>query len=52
VIGNLITPLIYGKILYTPRNNFTEMFVTEVIKKMSMKIQSARNLLNVYFLNF
>lgn len=30
VIGNLVTPLVFGKILYTPKNNFTTAFVKEL----------------------
>ncbi len=30
VIGNLITPLIFGKIVYTPKNNATEKLIQQV----------------------
>ena len=30
VIGNLITPLLYGKILYTPKNNVTLKLIQKV----------------------
>lgn len=30
VIGNLVTPLVFGKILYTPKTNFTTAFVKEL----------------------
>jgi hypothetical protein len=31
VIGNLITPLLFGKILYTPKNNATYKLIQKVI---------------------
>ena len=30
VIGNLITPLVFGKILYTPKNNATLKLIQKV----------------------
>ena len=31
VIGNLITPLLFGKILYTPRTNLTYQIIQKVL---------------------
>lgn len=31
IIGNLITPLIFGKILYTPKTNLTFQIIQKVI---------------------
>jgi hypothetical protein len=33
VIGNLITPLLFGKILYTPKNNATFKLIQKVLKQ-------------------
>jgi len=30
VIGNLITPLVFGKIVYTPKNNATDKLIQQV----------------------
>ncbi len=40
VIGNLITPLLFGKILYTPNTNLTHGLIKKVIilrKDFSLK---------------
>ena len=37
IIGNLITPLIYGKILYTPKTNLTYKIIQKVIKFLLCK---------------
>ena len=44
VIGNLITPLIFGKIIYTPKNNATYKLMQKVIL-FDLHFQSLRNLI-------